>query len=442
MIMVAALLIGAFLAITFVFNTVLSNFMESGANQLLSQAWQGAGGGDPAARPQPGDGGRLFQAVAGRAEAILLSSDYREIEQGFRPPDDNASYRADFIEAAFAARIDLGSQTVSRLESGTTLYYYTSIPYSAYEGSHIVYFINMSEIDHFRQTMTGILLLVLSGALALALAVTWLIAGRIAGPIARLSDFAVQIGEARYGTLEADFQDRELHNLRESMNETSRRLEEYDTEQKTFFQNASHELRTPLQIIKTNAEGVLVGIFDKDKAASTILRETDGLSEMVEDLLYISRLDSKSRDLMQTENDLRESLSYVISRYDSVLSNKGIRVEYDFSDTPVLFTYDEKTMERALQNLVSNAVRYTKDSIRLSCRRTSDRILIAIEDNGPGISDKDLPRIFDRFYKGENGKHGIGLSIVKSIVTSFGGRIEVSTSPRGTAFTIFLPVHS
>ena len=77
------------------------------------------------------------------------------------------------------------------------------------------------------------------------------------------------------------------------------------------------------------------------------------------------------------------------------------------------------------------------DKIIITCRKIQGRILIKVEDNGPGIIQEDLPRIFDRFYKGENGVHGIGLSIVKSIVLSYGGRVEVQSSPKGTAFTIF-----
>jgi signal transduction histidine kinase len=222
------------------------------------------------------------------------------------------------------------------------------------------------------------------------------------------------------------------------MNETTRKLEAYDTEQRVFFQNVSHELRTPLQIIKNNAEGIEHGLLDRVKASKDIRDETDKLGELVEDIIYLSRLEARSKDMVYTENDLRETLSYTLERNSSLFRSRGIHIEYDFQDTPVRFEYDEKSIERAFQNLISNAIRYTRDRILVTCRKLDGRIIVAVEDNGTGIRNEDLPRIFDRFYKGENGVHGIGLSIVKSIITSYGGRIEVRTGPEGTAFTVFL----
>ena len=94
-------------------------------------------------------------------------------------------------------------------------------------------------------------------------------------------------------------------------------------------------------------------------------------------------------------------------------------------------------MERAFQNLLSNAIRYAKQRIRVTCRQVEGRVVVAVEDDGPGIPRTDLPKIFDRFFKGEKGGHGIGLSIVKSVVSAHGGRIEVSTGPQGSTFTMF-----
>lgn len=174
-----------------------------------------------------------------------------------------------------------------------------------------------------------------------------------------------------------------------------------------------------MQIIKTNAEGIQFNILEKNNACTIIKDETDKLSELVEDIIYLSRLESRAKDMITTENDLRETLSYAAERYYSLFISKNIKVIYEFDEEPVLFTYDEKSMERAFQNLLSNALRYSRGKIIITCRKIQDRILIKVEDNGPGISQEDLPHIFDRFYKGKSGVHGIGLSIVKSIVTSY-----------------------
>ena len=170
-----------------------------------------------------------------------------------------------------------------------------------------------------------------------------------------------------------------------------------------------------------------------------IKKETDKLGELVEDIIIFSRLEARSKDIVYTKGDLRETFSYTMERFATVLNEKNIKVEHDFSDTPVYFEYDERSMERALQNLVSNAVRYTRGEIKITCTELEERIVIKVSYNGPGISSEDLPKVFDRFYKGKDGVHGIGLSIVKSIISSYKGRIEISTGNEGTTFTFFLP---
>jgi len=305
-------------------------------------------------------------------------------------------------------------------------------------GGYAVFYINMTDMYQLETNLSRLLWITMLVALAGALFAASMIAARITGPIKHLSSFARRIGDGDYGKLDEDFKDLELHDLKNGMNDTPRKLEEYDTDQRVFFQNVSHELRTPLQNIKNNAEGIEHDLLDKDRASALIRQETDKLSELVEDIRYLSRLEARSRDMEQSENDLRETLSYTVERYSNLLKRNGINVRYDFQDETVMFTYDEKSIERAFQNLLSNAVRYAKDEIRVSCREMDGRIVISVADNGKGIKEDELPRIFDRFYKGENGVHGIGLSIVKSIVNSYGGRIEVETGPTGTVFTIFL----
>lgn len=435
LVMVTTLILTVFLLILGGFDLVISNYIETNATSVLSQSRQ--------SQPEPDrspDGKRkLPQTPTGSAERLFVTKDRKVLLPDFYPALDDTSPLYDFIQAIEDGKIDLSSQAILKLETGQGLYYYTALPSAASAAQYQVSFINMTNLYEFQQDLSRLLLWIMSAALVFTLAATYFIASRIAGPVKTLNAFARKIGDGAYETLDEEFHDRELHELKTSMNESSQKLKAYDQEQRVFFQNASHELRTPLQIIKTNAEALEIDLIPKEKAIPVIKQEVDSLGELVEDIIVLSRLDARSRELVSIRGDLRETFAYTVERFTSLLAEKNLRVDYDFQADPVYFTYDEKTMERALQNLVANAARYARTGLRVSLREVEDRIVLKVSDDGPGISPIDLPRIFDRFYKGAKGNHGIGLSIVKSIITTYGGRIEVSTAPSGTTFTIFLP---
>lgn len=438
---VAFLIVSIFLLISIIFNALISEYIKYNASQVLTESRRyikdipkdNYDDRELLREPKKPD-----KMPTGKAEAVVVTSNFVVLkpDNEFFQYNNNTDLTT-FTNEVKKQKINLDSDKVEKLSTDLGLYYYTSVENTNNTNSYIVYFINMSNLDEFKNSLSSILFIVMIFALILTLYVTYIISTRITEPIKDLSDFAKRIGEGKYESIKKEFQDLELHNLKESMNETTKKLEEYDTEQRTFFQNVSHELRTPLQIIKTNAEGIEYNLIDKDKASSMIKDETDKLSELVEDIIYLSRLEARSKDMVYTENDLRETLSYTVERYRTVFKKKNIEIIYEFDDDPVMFKYDEKSMERAFHNLISNALRYTKDKIVISCKIWEKRIIIKVEDNGSGISKEQLPNIFDRFYKGEKGVHGIGLSIVKSIVTSYNGRVEVDTSVRGSSFTLF-----
>lgn len=441
LIMVTSLILVVFTMIILFFKVFITQYIENNANDVLSESRQfisemhvnGSRTDDnPMDKPK--------KSPSGDADALIISSDYKIVTPFSSPQalNENSSLY-DFTKAVTEKKITLDSDEILKLQTDQGLYYYTSVPNLGSSGGFMVFFINMTNLYSFEQNLSNTLLLIMLVALIITIAMTYIISSRISEPVKELSEFAKRIGDGNYEVLSKDFKDLEVHDLKTSMNETSQKLMDYDNEQRVFFQNASHELRTPLQIIKSNAEGLEYNLIDKDKAATVIKKETDKLGELVEDIIILSRLEARSKDMVYTKGDLRETFSYTMERFAMVLKEKNIKVEYDFSEVPVNFEYDERSMERALQNLVSNAVRYTQGKIKITCKELEERIIIKVSDDGPGISKEDLPKIFDRFYKGKNGVHGIGLSIVKSIISSYKGRIEISTGIEGTTFTVFLP---
>jgi signal transduction histidine kinase len=120
---------------------------------------------------------------------------------------------------------------------------------------------------------------------------------------------------------------------------------------------------------------------------------------------------------------------------------KGIRFIYDFNDPRIEYECIGELLSRALDNLISNAIRYAASEIILSCRKNQHEIIISVTDDGIGILPENIPFVFERFFKGENGNHGIGLSIVKSIVEQHGGSVRVRNIENGGAsFIITLPI--
>jgi len=273
-----------------------------------------------------------------------------------------------------------------------------------------------------------------------AVIVTYFLANSLTRPIEKLGSFALNIGQGDFTPNDFQFQEVELEDLNTALNKSARQLGEYDREQKTFFQNASHELRTPLMSIKCYAEGISFGIMEPKQASETILAETDNLADLVTDLLYISKIDNITTAYTKEEVDLTELLRDSAARQEAMAAKKQIRFLFDFSETPIPYTCVKDLLTRAIDNLLSNAIRYAASEITLSCHKKAKHIEIRIADDGAGIAPDAISHVFERFYKGADGNHGIGLSIVKSVMEQQGGHITVENGKKGGAvFTISLP---
>ena len=217
-----------------------------------------------------------------------------------------------------------------------------------------------------------------------------------------------------------------------------RDIEKEAERQQTFFQNASHELKTPLMAIQGYAEGIQAGVMDTGGAAEVILEESDRMTELVEELLDISKIDMGRQQLALSEMDVRELL------YDSIRAVEpaaagGIAIVPDFPEEPVMVSCDDTRLRRAVTNILSNGVRYARSELRLTCRADKRHVTIRIQDDGDGIAEADLPHIFDRFYMGRSGKSGIGLALTREIIHLHRGTIRAYNGDTGAVFEITLP---
>ncbi len=441
-IMLLLLLLIVFASIFVAFNLFISGYIRTNVQEQLDGLVKNFGFYDDKPRDKPmGDpyipdlSGQKKNRLGFQGQVIILNSEY-EIESY-----DNRVASGDIEELQQIAlslknkKVSLSNARYVLVGTDSDTYYISSIEDGKRPGSFFVFYVSVASINHMVETVNLSMAVIMAAAMIICFLIANVIAGSITKPVKALSAFAEEMGRSNFKRKTFVFQDVEFDELGEAMNQSAEKLDAYDKDQRAFFQNVSHELRTPLQSIRCYAEGVEYGLMDPKKSGSTIISETDRLSELVEDLLYISRVDSITSHVELHENDLRDTLSLCAENLRPLAEKRGLRFEYDFEDEPILYSYNEKHMYRAFSNLISNALRYAEKAIILRCRNSAEQIEVSVIDDGPGISAEDLPHIFERFYKGKNGKHGIGLSIVKSVVELHGGEITVDCT-NGTRFSI------
>ncbi|MHC1695675.1 MAG: ATP-binding protein [Eubacteriales bacterium] len=278
---------------------------------------------------------------------------------------------------------------------------------------------------------------------ALAVIISAFIAVRLSKsislPITRLSEHAKAIGQGNFVSLPENNSSIEMFELTNSINEMSVRLSDYDRTQKAFLQNASHELRTPLMSIQGYAEGIAQGVFpDTGKTAMIICEESRRLNALVEQLLTLSRIDSKTYGGELEECNLPDMVKEYVQKINGYALNEGKELISHTQSEEIHVRMNDALLAQAVINILSNCIKYAKTRVDIKVERQSDKAVIRISDDGDGIPEKDLPHIFERFYKGKKGNFGLGLSIAKSAVEYMGGNIRAYNNKTGAVFVITL----
>ena len=208
----------------------------------------------------------------------------------------------------------------------------------------------------------------------------------------------------------------------------------------SFFQNASHELKTPLMAIQGYAEGIQTEVLDAKKSAEIILEESDRMTALVEQLLSLSKIDSAQSIPKLSPYDVREIVDDAVISLAPVFARNGIELHVMKEDSRLIANCDENQLRKAFTNLLSNALRHAESFVKFSCKAESGKIIIVVSDDGGGINEEDLPRVFERFYTGRKGNTGIGLALTKEIIKLHGGEITALNDEKGAVFRIILPL--
>jgi two-component system phosphate regulon sensor histidine kinase PhoR len=230
------------------------------------------------------------------------------------------------------------------------------------------------------------------------------------------------------------------------------RLKELEKVRQDFVANVSHELRTPLTTIKGYAETLLEGALQEKVAAQfvqIIKRHADRLSKIVEDLLTLSKIESKEFQLRSEDILLIEIIDDTIDLVKEAAERKAISIRKNDISPLLSVRADRGYLEQVLLNLFDNAIKYGREGgeiIISAIVEARGEIQVSMRDNGPGIPKEDLPRIFERFYRVDRGRSrelggtGLGLSIVKHLVQAHGGRVWAESQlGEGATFYFTLP---
>ena len=230
-----------------------------------------------------------------------------------------------------------------------------------------------------------------------------------------------------------------------------------DRERRNFVSNVSHELRTPLTSIKSYTEALVDGAWENKEIAPGFLKvietETDRMMRMITDLLNLSRMDQNRLALEKEFINMNELVVHIVSRFEMVLQSepyrdKNYRILTDITQRDLWVELDQDKITQVLDNIINNAIKYSPDGGRIIVRlmETHTDIIVSVSDEGLGISRKDIPHLFDRFYRVDKarsramGGSGLGLAIAQEVIQLHGGKIWVnSIENKGSTFFVSLP---
>lgn len=238
--------------------------------------------------------------------------------------------------------------------------------------------------------------------------------------------------------------------LAQNFNHMAETLERHEAQRKAMIADVAHELRTPLTVMQGRLEAIQDGVVPLEAAEIDRLHgQTLMLSRLVEDLRILSLADAGKLTLERRRVDVRGIVGQAVASFSAQAEGRGIRLEPRLPEKDVELLADPIRLSQVLNNLIANALNHTPDGGHVAVRLDlqGGKVLLSVEDSGPGIPREALPRLFDRFYRAEEsrsrktGGSGLGLAIVKALVELHGGRVEAHNAAQGGAvFEVRLPL--
>ena len=330
------------------------------------------------------------------------------------------------------------------------LYYVVSEPLEAWNGHAVGYvFVSYESrgLMEIWQDFVVVFILIAAGVLALAIFVTYINSRRLTRPLYEMSEAAHRFAHGDYSArVRPTEQEDEIGTLIDAFNSMAESIEQTETLRREFVANISHELRTPMTAISGFADGILDGTIPRSeerKYLESISSETKRLSRLVRSMLDMSRLRDGDPEKRDARFDLSEMVVRTILNFEERVDRKGLVMELEMPEDPLLVKGDVDALTRVVYNLMDNAVKFAREGGRLSVSlwKESGRAVVSIRDEGETIPPEELPLIFERFHKTDRARSqdrdgvGLGLYMVRDIIAAHDQDIYVTSEDGATAFT-------
>ena len=303
--------------------------------------------------------------------------------------------------------------------------------------------------ERFQQYQLRTSLVMGAFSLVLAMLIAWWIARTLLEPVKRVAAATHRLASGDYSSRVAVASNDEVGQLARDFNQLAYTLERNEQMRREFMADVSHELRTPLSVLRGELEAIEDGVRTLNQGSMKSLQgEVSMLSKLVDDLYELSLADVGALTYRKSACALDQLLQASVSMFQERLNDRHLRVELDLPPQPLELLADANRLQQLFSNLLENTVRYTDPNGLIRIRAVVDRTHVCIDfiDSGPGVSAEQLPRLFERFYRGESSRNrasggaGLGLAICHNIALAHGGSLSAAHSPLGGLWlTLRLP---
>jgi two-component system sensor histidine kinase BaeS len=302
----------------------------------------------------------------------------------------------------------------------------------------------------FQEAIQTALSIAIAASVVAAVVVSIGLSTRVSRPIGRMAQASSRIAAGHYAERVPVSSDDEIGQLAESFNTMAASLESTERRRLQLVGDVAHELRTPIATLDGYLEGLEDGVIKPSEPTWKLLRgETSRLSRLVNDLQELWRAEARQLPLRLTTVDIETEVRAAAQRFETQAQEQDIEIRTVLETSRPTARADAERLGQIIDNFLSNAIRYSPRAsvVTLSAARAGDRVAVSVTDQGPGLTDEQLERVFERFYRVDAsrsralGGSGIGLAIARALAEAMGGRVEAHSEgeARGATFRVVLP---
>lgn len=376
-----------------------------------------------------------LMAISTSGSVLITSSGFAPAESLYMP-----DYRAaqDSPDGTGSFIGDINSENVMALSV------LSSVPFAEVSGMR--YLVSLEDVDRQIVFYIALITLICLCILLFVITTSSYFINSIVLPVGKVGETARRIAQGDFDVRLKKENNDEIGDLCDIINDMAEELSQNERMKNDFISSVSHELRTPLTAIKGWAETLKSEDSDplSQKGMRIIISESERLSDMVEELLDFSRIQSGRFKLTMASLDVIAELSDAVLMFTERIKREGMSLSYDEPDYIVTVQGDRNRLRQVFVNIIDNAIKYSNagDTISIGVFRQPGNVVIEISDTGCGISENDLPKVKSKFYKANSTRRGsgIGLAVADEIIAQHGGTLELSSLENvGTTVTISIP---